>query len=181
MNRERALSLVCENVPQDNLVKHMLAAEVVMRSLAQRFCENEDEWALAGLLHDLDYNDTFDKPDLHALRTAEMLEGEDISYKVVEAIKAHNDKAPRETLMAKALYAVDPLTGFLVACALMAKEKKIANVNVEFALRRFKEKAFARGANREQILTCEEFGVTLEEFLKTGIESLQKISKELEL
>lgn len=181
MDRERALALVRENVPQANLVKHMLAAEAVMRALARRFGEDEEQWGLAGLLHDLDYAETADRPDIHALRTAEMLEPYGVDGAVVHAILAHNDKAPRDTLMAKALWSVDPLTGFLVACALMAEGKKLANVTVDFALRRFKEKAFARGANRDQMRGCEDFGLTLEEFVDEGLRAMQGIAGELGL
>lgn len=181
MNREEALKLVQEMVPQKNLVKHMLAAEAVMKALAKRFNEDEEKWGLAGLLHDLDYAETYDDPDTHALRTAEILREKGVSEDIVEAILGHNDKHPRNTLMAKALYAVDPLTGFLVACALMTPEKKMSSVDVGFALRRFKEKAFAKGASREQMKSCEDMGLTLEEFLEIGIKAMQEIAPELGL
>lgn len=181
MNREEALELVKKMVPQENLVKHMLAAEAVMRALAKKFGEDEEKWGLAGLLHDLDYAETFDKPDIHAIRTAEILNDYNLSPEIIKAIKAHNHKAEMDSRMAKALYAVDPLTGFIVACALMTPEKRLAGVDVGFALRRFKEKAFARGANRDQMRMCEEIGLTLEEFVETGIKAMQDISGALGL
>ncbi len=181
MNREEALELVKEYVPQVNLQKHMLACEAIMRALARKFGEDEEKWALAGLLHDLDYAETAEKPDIHALRTAEMLKERNVDEEIVEAILGHNDKAERKTLMAKALYPVDPVSGFIVACALMTPEKKLASVDVDFALRRFKEKSFARGASREQMMMCEEIGLTLEEFLDISIKAMQDTADDLGL
>lgn len=181
VNRDQALNLVREKVPQANLVKHMLAAEAVMKALARHFGENEEDWGLAGLLHDLDYAETYDKPDMHAIRTAEILKEFGISQEIIDAILGHNDKAERKTLMAKALYAVDPLTGFIVACALMTPDKKISSVDVGFAMRRFKEKSFARGASREQMSACSEMGMSLEEFMEIGINAMKEISEELGL
>lgn len=181
MNREEALQLVKKHVPQKNLVKHMLAAEAVMKALARKFGEDEEKWGLAGLLHDVDYAETADKPEIHAVRSAEILREQGVDEDIIHAILGHNDKAERDTLMSKALYAVDPLTGFLVACALMTSEKKLRDVDVGFALRRFKEKSFARGASREQMMACEELGLSLEEFFDIGIKAMQEISGELGL
>lgn len=181
MNREEALELIKQMVQQPNLIKHMLATEAVMKALANYFNEDESSWGLAGLLHDVDYAETYENPEIHALRSAEILREKGVSDDIIKAILAHNDKAPKDTLMAKALYAVDPLTGFLVACALMTPEKKMAAVDVDFAMRRFKEKAFAKGANREQISYCREFGLSLEEFLEIGIKAMQSIADDLGL
>lgn len=181
MNRNEALDLVKEKVPQENLVKHMLAAEAVMKGLARKLGKDEQKWGLAGILHDLDYAETHDKPEVHAVRSAEILSDYDIDSEIIKAIKAHNNKAEKDTLMAKALYAADPLTGFLVACALMTPEKKMSAVDVGFAMRRFKEKSFARGASREQIKNCKQIDLSLEEFIDIGIRSMQEISEELGL
>lgn len=181
MKREEALELVKSMVPQENLVKHMLAAEAVMRALARKFGKDEEKWGLAGLLHDVDYAETYDKPEVHALRSAEILREHGVDKEIIDAILGHNDKAERKSLMAKALYPVDPLTGFLVACALMTPDKKMKSVDVGFALRRFKEKSFAKGAKREQIMMCEEIGLKLEEFLEIGIKAMQEISEDLGL
>ncbi len=180
MKREEAKELIEKNVSNKNLIKHMLAAEAVMRRLANYFGEDEEKWALAGLLHDLDYDETYDKPDVHALKTAEMLEGK-VDEDIIHAIKAHAGKAERVSLMDKALYAADPTTGFLVACALMAPGKKLSSVDTGFALRRFKEKSFARGASREQMKSCEDLGLALEEFLTLSLEAMRGISEELGL
>jgi hypothetical protein len=180
MDREEALNLMKENVSNKNLVKHMLAVEAVMRRLAKHFGEDEEKWALTGLLHDLDYDETYDKPEIHALKTAEMLEDK-VDEEIIHAIKAHADKSERKSLLDKALYAVDPTTGFLVACALMAPGKKLSSVDTGFALRRFKEKSFARGASREQMKSCKDLGLTLEKFMALSLEAMSEISSELGL
>lgn len=181
MNREEALRLVKEKVKNQNLVKHMLACEAVLKKLAKHFVEDEEKWGLAGLLHDLDYDLTYDKPEEHALITAQWLEELGVNSEIIKAVKAHGGKAPLDDLLSQVLYATDPTTGFLVACALMTPGKKMAEVDVSFALRRFKEKSFARGANREQMLSCQNFGMELEEFLKLSIEAMQEVSGELSL
>ncbi len=181
MDRQQALALVNEKVKNRNLVKHMLACEAVMRKLADYFGEDSEKWGLAGLLHDLDYDLTFDKPEKHSLITAEWLSELGIDADIIKAVKAHAQKEPLDDLISKALYATDPTTGFLVACALMTPDKKLASVNTGFALRRFKEKSFARGANREQMLSCTSFGLELEKFLQIAIGAMQEISGELAL
>lgn len=181
MDRDIALRLVEEHVKNKNLIKHMLATEAIMRHLARHFSEDENEWGLAGLLHDLDYSETYDKPSIHGRRTAEMLKSTDISPKVIHAVLAHANKVPLDSLIDKAIYATDPLTGFLVACALMTPDKKMASTTVDFALRRFKEKAFAKGASREQMASCKDFGFSLEDFMALGIKAMTEISDELGL
>ncbi|MCL6473370.1 MAG: HDIG domain-containing protein [Firmicutes bacterium] len=181
MDRDVALSLVKERIKNKNLIKHMLATEAIMRHLARHFSEDENEWGLAGLLHDLDYSETYDNPGIHGLRTAEMLKDTDVSPSVIHAILAHANKVPLDGLIDKAIYATDPLTGFLVACALMTSDKKMSSTTVDFALRRFKEKAFAKGASREQMSSCKDFGFSLEDFMALGIKAMTEISDKLGL
>jgi uncharacterized protein len=181
LTRGDALELVRQHVANKNLINHMLATEAIMVELAQHFNEDEAEWGLAGLLHDLDYDETYDKPDVHGYRTAEMLKETSVSEPVVRAILAHAHKAPLDSTFDKALYATDPLTGFLVACALMTADKKLDSTTVEFAQRRFKEKGFARGANRDQMASCESFGFSLEEFMALGLKAMRNISDEIGL
>lgn len=183
MNREKALKLVQEKIKNQNLVKHCLAVEVCMRALANYFKENKEKWALAGLLHDIDYEETKDNPEKHSLVGAEMLEEIELDKEIVEAVKTHNEMhgiAP-ETKMAKALFSVDPLTGLIVASVLVLPEKKIANLTIENVLNRFKEKAFARGANREIISKCSDIDLTLEEFIDICLNAMKEISEELGL
>ena len=181
MDRQQAYELAKSKFSNKNLFKHVLAVEAVMRGLAEHFGEDEEKWGLAGLLHDLDYEQTMNDPDRHTLITEEMLKDYPLDPEIIEAIKCHNDKAPRNKLIGKAIYAADPVTGLIVAAALMHPDKKLRSIDVDFILRRFKEKRFAAGANREQIKTCEDFGLSLEEFLGIALKSMQGINKELGL
>lgn len=181
ITREEAYALAQSKLTNKNLFKHVLAVEAVMRTLAQHFQEDEETWGLAGLLHDLDYEETMQDPDRHSLVTEEILADYDVNDDIITAIKCHNDKAPRDTLIGKAIYAADPVTGLIVAAALMHPDKKLKSIDVELVLRRFKEKRFAAGANRDQIRSCESMGLSLEQFLSLAILAMQKIDLELGL
>jgi len=183
LEREEAKQLMEKHLTNVNLQKHCLGVEAVMRALAVHFGENVELWGIAGLLHDIDYEETKDDPDRHSLVGGEMLAELGFPAVVVEAVKAHNDRhgLPRETLMAKALYATDPVTGLVVAGALIRPEKKLALLDVPFLLNRFHEKSFARGARRETIMACSELGLSLEEFLGIALEAMQGIAVELGL
>ncbi len=173
MTREDALELVQQHLKNKNLVKHVLAVEAIMRALARHFHEDEMAWSLCGLLHDLDYDETKDKPDEHTLITEKILTGKGIELPIIHAIKCHNHQAEPQRLMDNALYAADPISGFIVAAALMHPEKKLAPLNVEFIKRRFGEKRFAAGASREQMASCEAFGLPLDEFIEISLKAMQ--------
>lgn len=181
MTREEAFQITKPRFSNKNLFKHVLAVEAVMRELAQYFDEDVEKWGLAGLLHDLDYEATAETPEKHTLVTEELLKDTDVPNDVIYAIKAHNKIVSAESLMDKALFASDPVTGLIVAAALMHPDKKLKSLDAEFVLRRFKVKSFARGANREQIQTCSEIGLSLEEFIALAISAMQKIDQELGL
>ena len=183
MNREEGLKLLKANVKNKNLLKHCYAVEVVMKYLARHFGEDEELWGLAGLLHDVDYDFTKDDLAKHSLVGAEMLKEAGLSDEVVYAVKVHNDAhgLPRKSLMDKCLYAIDPVTGLIVAGALIRPEKQLDAVDVEFLQKKYNEKSFARGANRNQIAACADFGMSLEEFLAISLEGMQSISQELGL
>jgi len=183
VNRTEALTVLKENLKNKNLFNHSLAVEVVMRRLAQYFGEDVEKWGLAGLLHDIDYDRTKDTPEIHSIEGAEMLSELGLSEDIIYAVKAHNPshELPRESLMDKALYAADPLTGLIVAGALIKPEKKLSAIDVPFLLNRFNEKSFARGANRETMKTCSEMGFSLEEFIGLGLEAMQEIAADLNL
>ena len=132
-------------------------------------------------MHDLDYEETVDTPERHTLVTEELLQPYALAAEIIHAIKCHNNLAEKNSLLDKALYAADPVTGLIVAAALMHPDKKLKAVDTEFILRRFKEKSFARGANREQIQSCEEMGMSLEQFLQVALRAMQKIDQELGL
>jgi hypothetical protein len=182
MEHAAALALLRSKVKTQNLVKHCLACEAVLGALARRLGEEEEGWRLAGLLHDIDYDETVNSPDAHALVGAKLLEKAGLGSDVVHAVLSHADKAPRESKLDKALWVVDPLTGLIVAAALIRPEKKLACIDAQFVLNRMKEKGFARGASREQIRACEtELGLSLEEFVDIGVKAMQQISGELGL
>ncbi|MGE5577863.1 MAG: HD domain-containing protein [Syntrophothermus sp.] len=183
MNRQEALETVKKHVKNKNLIKHMLAVEAVMRALAERFGEDVDKWGLAGLLHDIDYDTTADKPQEHSVLGARMLEEMELAPDIVYAVKVHNEAhgLPRNSMMDKALYAADPLTGLIVAAALIHPSKKIHAIDADFVMNRFGEKSFARGANREQIQACSEIGLSLKEFVDLGVKAMQGIAADLGL
>jgi putative nucleotidyltransferase with HDIG domain len=168
-------------VKNPNLIKHMLATEAVMKAVAREKGEDEEQWGLVGLLHDLDAEET--TPQEHALKGAEILEGLGFSPEMAHAVRAHNGENNGEeprTLLAKALRAVDQLTGLITASALVRPDK-LATMTPDSVLKRFKEKRFAAGANREQIASCTEIGFDLPSFVKVGVEAMKSIREELDL
>ena len=185
MTRGEGLILLKENLQNQNLIKHCLAVEAIMKSLARHFNEiSEEKWGLAGLLHDIDYDKVKDDLSQHSLLGARLLEDLGVEKEICQAVKVHNEAHGilPETLMEKALFATDPLTGLIVAATLVLPSKKIADLAVENVLNRFGEKSFARGANREIIKKCEELlNLKLEDFIKIGLEAMQKISQDLGL
>jgi putative nucleotidyltransferase with HDIG domain len=181
MERQKAIDLINEMVPDQNLRNHMLATESVMRALAERFGEDPERWALAGLVHDLDYRETVDDFPRHGYVSAEILREKGVDEDILDAIVAHAGHRERVTLLDKALYAADPVTGLVVAAALIRPEKKLELVKLKSLKKRFKEKQFARGANREQIQSCEEFGMSLDEFLELSLNAMVKVAREIGL
>ncbi len=184
MRREEALALVKQNIFSKNLIRHCLAVEAVMRSLARHFDKDEEKWGLAGLVHDIDCEMTKRDPDRHSYVGADMLQDLRVDEDVVSAVKTHNYKHGIEpkTLIEKALFVSDPITGLIAASALVLPSKKLEDLKVESVLKRYKEKAFAKGANREVISRCEEYlGLSLEEFVKISLEAMRGISDDLGL
>jgi putative nucleotidyltransferase with HDIG domain len=183
MTRDEAVALLEQHVPAPNLKNHCLAVGWIMRALAQRLDvapADADRWEVAGIVHDLDYATTADDFERHGRVTVEMLEGS-IDEEMAHAILAHAQKAPRESLMDKALYAADPVTGFIVAAALVRPDKSLAAVEVSSLKKRWKEKAFARGASREQMASCAEFGLDRDEFLALSLAAMQAHAEALGL
>ncbi|MBI4834962.1 MAG: HDIG domain-containing protein [Planctomycetes bacterium] len=181
MTRDEARKLMESKITNINLRKHILAVEAVMKFLARELKADEEEWGMAGLLHDLDYEETKNSPERHGLVTAEWLTGKGINDAIINAIKAHAEKKPRETPMEKAIYCADPITGFLVACALIKPEKKLSAVDADFAKNRMKEKRFAAGANRNAIMASSELGMELDKFINISLDAMKSINAELGL
>ncbi|MFC1930080.1 HD domain-containing protein [Chloroflexota bacterium] len=183
MNREEVLESIMANVENQNLIKHMLAVEAVMRALAERFGENEEEWRLTGLLHDIDVELTEGDMNTHSRMGADLAREMGASEAMTHAVLCHNERhgIPCETKLDKALFCADPLTGLVTAAALVRPDKKLAGVEAKSVWKRFKEKSFAAGANREQIATCSEIGLELDEFLELGLKAMQGIADGLGL
>jgi len=181
LSREVAHQLVLDRIGKNNLLKHILAVEVAMRRLAEHLKEDVAYWGLTGLVHDLDYNETRNDEARHAFLTTEWLAEYDLPDEMVHAIHAHPGHVPCRSRLDWALYSVDPATGFIVACALMHPSKKLASIDTDFMLRRFKEKRFAAGASRENMAACSNLGLELGEFLALVHESMLTISDQLGL
>ena len=184
MTRTEGLKLLKENISSQNLIKHCLATEAIMRALARHFNEDEERWGLAGLLHDIDYEIVKNDLSQHSLTGAKMLDAAGVDKDICRAVRVHNENhgIPPETLLEKSLFVTDPLTGLIVAAALVLPSKKVAGLAPENILNRLGEKAFARGVNREIIKKCEELlNLKLEEFIEIGLKAMQSISGELGL
>jgi hypothetical protein len=183
MKRQEALRILEELGNSPNMMKHALAAEAVMKTLALRFePEKKEDYAMVGLLHDADYETTGKSLERHTEITAEKLQELDGDEGIIEAIRGHCDKVPRISMMAKAIYAADELTGLIVATALVMPEKQLSQVTVESVMKKFKDPSFAKGANRNQIKTCEsELTLPLEEFIRIALVAMKQIAPELGL
>lgn len=181
MTREQALLLVEQHLPNPNLVKHCLAVEACMTDLAVHFHQDPEPWALAGLLHDLDYEFTSGTPEAHGEKTAEMLAGLGVDGEIIHAIKAHNLRVEPSSPMDLSLLAIDPASGFIVACALMHPDRKLVALDLPFLKKRFKEKSFAKGASRGQMEGCARLDMTLDEFLTLCLGAMQRIAPQLGL
>ena len=181
MTRDEAFALVNANLQNKNLIKHCLAVEACMRSMSGRLGHNPEAWALAGLVHDLDYEMTGMKAELHTTETAKILEGLGIEAEIIHAVRAHAGKVACETPMDWAIFSIDPLTGLIIAATLMHPDKKIRGIDLEFIKRRYKEKSFAKGARREEIEKCLNLGLELDEFISICLEAMQGIDQDLGL
>jgi uncharacterized protein len=181
LTRDIAYQMVVGRIGVNNLLKHILSVEAGMRRVAEYFGEDAEAWGLCGLVHDLDYNETKDDEKRHTYVTAEWLADYDFPDQSMYAIHAHPGHVPCKSRMDWALYAVDPTTGFLVACALMHPAKKLAVLDTEFLIRRFNEKRFAAGATRENIAACSNLGLELDQFLLIVRDGMMTISGELGL
>jgi putative nucleotidyltransferase with HDIG domain len=181
MDRNKALELLKQHLKNKNLVKHCLAVEACMRSMAGRLGHEPEAWGLAGIVHDLDYEITEKSPELHTTETVKILREKGIAPEVLHAVQAHAGKVPCESPMDWAIYSIDPLTGLIIAATLMHPDKKLTSVDLEFVERRYKEKSFARGARREEIEECRNLGLELSEFISICLKAMQGIAADLGL
>ncbi|NIN69331.1 MAG: HDIG domain-containing protein [Anaerolineae bacterium] len=186
VTREDAWQLVNEFTENQNLVRHMLAVEAAMLAYARKFGEDEELWGIVGLIHDFDYEQN---PDLtvegHPVTGAKILREREWPEEIVRAVLSHASEytgVPRETLMEKALYAVDDLTGLLVAVALVRPSKDIRDVKLKSVRKKWKDKAFAAAVNREEIeKAAADLEVDLSEHIQTVLDAMKEIAPELAL
>lgn len=183
MDRKQAWALLTEYTTNENLIKHALAVEAAMRAYARKFGEDEEKWGITGLLHDFDY-EQHPAAEEHPAWGANLLAEQGWPEDVVYAIRAHGDRLglPRKSLMDKALYAVDELTGLIVAVALVRPSKSILDVDVKSIKNKWKDKAFARGVHREAIEKgAADLGVDLSEHIAIVLSAMQGIADDLGL
>lgn len=175
-----------QHLKDEKMVKHCLAVEAVMRAAARSLGEDEEFWGLVGLLHDIDYDEVGHDMRQHGLKALEILAGK-LPREALEAIAAHNEhngfkvSSPAAERLVHALRAADHASGLVVATALVMPSRKLAEVKLESLLRKFKQKDFARGVDRNRIKECELLGLRLEEFLRTALEGMKEVAADLDL
>jgi len=153
-----------------------------MRALARRLGEDEELWGVTGLVHDLDLDECQDDPERHAVVGAQVLRERGAPSEMVEAVLGHNDKAARETLLAKALWVVDPTTGFITAAALIRPSKSTRDLEIKSIKKRMKDKRFAAAVNRDQIRACtSELGLELDEYLELCRQAMDDVRDQIGL
>ncbi len=183
LSREEALQLLKKYLKTENLFKHSLAVEIILRDTAQTIHEDEELWALTGLLHDLDYDYTKTEPHNHAKMSAQILDGI-LPEELINAIKSHNYRHTNqlpETALDKALIAADAISGLVIATALVIPSKKLRDVELSTLINKYKDNSFARGFDRKRIDLCVDFGIPLDHFLNLSLKALTKIADELGL
>ena len=187
-SRDQALALVHEHTKSESLRKHMLAVEAAMRAYARKFGEDEERWGLAGLLHDFDYerwpNADRSPTEEHPSQGVKILRENGYPEDILEAILGHADYTgtPRTSLMARTLFAVDELTGLITATALVKPSRSVHDVDAAGVRKKMKDKAFARGVNRDDVLRgAEDLGVPLDEHIAFVIEAMRAESGALGL
>lgn len=183
MTRQEALDIVREHVKNENLVKHMLAVEAAMRAYAKKYGEDEEFWGNAGLLHDFDW-EIHPSLEEHPQKGVEILQKRGVDEEMIRVILSHapHTGEPRDTLVKKALFACDEITGLITTTALVRPSKKIADVEIKSIKKKWKDKAFARGVDRSDVeLGAQELGVELWEHVDFVLQAMKEISDDLGL
>lgn len=188
ISRDHALALVHEYTQSEPLRRHMYAVEISMRALAERYGANADDWGLVGLLHDFDYerfpNAQHSATDEHPAEGVRILAARGLPEPMQQAILGHATYTgvPRDTLLARALFAADELSGFLLACAMVRPNRSLADLEAPSVKKKLKDKAFARGVSREDVhLGAEELGIPLDELIGVLIAALRPHERQLGL
>jgi len=185
MNREEALNLIKQHIKNENMIKHCLASEAVLKTLAKELGEDEHAWAMAGLLHDIDVEITNADLSIHTKEAVNILRSAGVSEEIIEAVRLHNEEAHpgerRNTKFQHALAAGETMTGMITAAALVYPDKKLSSVKVSSVTKRMKEKSFARSVNRDIIMECEKIGLDLNRFAEIAVKAMQGIAADLGL
>ena len=183
ISRNEAVQFLEENIKAENMRKHCYASEAVLRAMANKLGRDENEWGLAGLLHDIDVEITNADPDTHGPYSEKLL-ADKISAEMLDAIVMHNEIASgkeRTTEFQHALAAGETITGLITAVTLVYPDKKIASVKPKSVTKRMKQKAFAASVKRENILECEKIGIPLPEFAELSVNAMKEIAEVLGL
>ena len=187
-SRDDALAIMHEYTASDSLRKHMLSVEAAMRAYAEKFGEDADHWGITGLVHDFDYerfpNDAHSPTEEHPAEGVRILRARGFPEDILTAILGHAQYSgvPRESLMAKTLFAVDELTGLITATALVKPNKNLMEVEAKSVRKKMKDKAFARGVNRDDVINgAADLGVDLDEHIAFVIQAMQRVASSLGL
>ncbi len=178
LEREKALELLHAHIKNPRMIMHCRASEAVMRALARHFGEDEDQWGLAGLLHDLDVEFTDADPLTHGPTAAAWLDEMGVDPEITDAIRMHNERATglqRFTRFQHALAAVETITGLIHATVWVYPDKNIQAVKPKSIVKRMKEKAFAASVKRENILECEKLGLSIDQFAAIALMAMQQM------
>ncbi|MDD2306298.1 MAG: HDIG domain-containing protein [Prolixibacteraceae bacterium] len=181
ISRENAYKLLNQHIQNANMIKHSVASEAVMRAIARKLDTDQEEWGIAGLLHDIDVEVTHADPYQHGPHATLMLDGL-LSPEAIDAIVMHNEMATgkeRATVFQHALAAGETITGLIMATAMVYPDRKLASVKTKSITKRMKEKAFAASVKRENILECELIGIPINDFAELALVAMQEISDEL--
>jgi putative nucleotidyltransferase with HDIG domain len=190
ITKEQANKLVEEYIKDPVTKLHLLESEAIMRAVAKHLGENENEWGIIGLLHDIDWDLTKENQSQHCIKAEEILRNAGASKYLIETIQSHgyeNQMIPalldkkRSTKVQHCLVSAETLTGIIVASALVQPDKKLASVRLKSLKKKFKDKSFAAKCDRELIRECEQAGIPLDTFLEIGLTALQGISDSLEM
>ncbi len=182
MDRPAAWNLLCEYTKNESLRKHALAVEACVRAYARKFGNDEETWGVVGLIHDFDYEVYPNAPD-HPMKGSEILKEKGYPEELRRAILGHAEYTgvPRDTRLAKTLFACDELAGFITACSLVRPDK-IRSLEAKSVRKRMKDKAFARAVSREDITKgAEELGIPLDEHISFCIDAIRAIAEPLGL
>ncbi len=182
--REEALQLLRKHIRSESMIRHSIASEAVMRSLALHFNEDPEIWGLSGLLHDIDVEITGGDPKTHGTLSPGLLAEFDLPAEITDAIVMHNeDAAPRmrQSRIEHALAAGETITGLITATTYVYPDRKIMSVKPKSIIKRMKEKHFAASVKRENILECEKIGIPLEQFVELSLSAMQSISGDIGL